>query len=172
MQWKCASSLTRWLWVWIISQYSLKLMTKLQAYLFFLITQRMQNLQFVWVKIQVTRQDVPYTPVRHAYHLSVLMCRLPQTVTDGCQHSGNVLGHANWGQLSKWHFTHERSFYMPLPYPATNCIWRWCFLLIEFAEKSVLSLCNRFCPNKEFHSTNMFFSSPVLHVNLLWRALL
>jgi hypothetical protein len=33
--------------VWIINQYSLKLMIKLQVYLFVLITQRMQNLQFV-----------------------------------------------------------------------------------------------------------------------------
>jgi hypothetical protein len=42
-------------------------MIKLQVYLFVLITQRMQNLQFVWMKIQVAMQDVPYTPVRHAY---------------------------------------------------------------------------------------------------------
>jgi hypothetical protein len=59
--------------VWIISQHSLKLMTKLQVYFFVLITQRMHNLQLVWVKIQVTMQDVPYTPVKHAYCLSVLM---------------------------------------------------------------------------------------------------
>jgi hypothetical protein len=38
----------------IFSQYFLKLMTELEAYLFGLITQRMHSLQFVWVTIQVT----------------------------------------------------------------------------------------------------------------------
>jgi len=88
----------------------------------------MENLQFVWVNIQVIKQDVPYTPVRHAYRLSVLMCSPPRTVADGCQHSGNVLGHANWGQLTKWLFTHETAFYMPLPNPATDCHLEMVFL--------------------------------------------
>jgi hypothetical protein len=52
--------------VWIFVQYSLKLTTKLQVYLFVPISPRMHNLQIVWVKIQVTMQDVPYTGVRHA----------------------------------------------------------------------------------------------------------
>jgi len=52
--------------VWIFIQYSLKLTTKLQAYLFVPISERMHNLQIVWVKIQVTMQDASYTAVRHA----------------------------------------------------------------------------------------------------------
>ena len=52
--------------VWIFIQYSLKLATKLEVYLCVLISQKMYNLQIVWVKIQVTMQDVLYTAVRHA----------------------------------------------------------------------------------------------------------
>jgi len=36
-----------------------------------------------------------------------------------------------------------------------TAIWRWCFLLIEFTEKSAPSLCNWPCPNKQFHSTHV-----------------
>jgi hypothetical protein len=38
--------------VLILSQYSMKMTTKLWVYLFVPITQRMHNLQFVWVKIR------------------------------------------------------------------------------------------------------------------------
>jgi hypothetical protein len=38
----------------------------LQAYLFVLVIQRMHNLQFVWVKIHVTKHDAPYAAIRHA----------------------------------------------------------------------------------------------------------
>jgi len=77
--------------VWIFSQYSLKMMTKLLAYLFVPITPRMHNWQFVWVKFQVTMQDAPNAPVRHASRLCVLTCRSPRTAADRHQHSGTVL---------------------------------------------------------------------------------
>jgi hypothetical protein len=40
--------------IWIFSQYSLKLMTELEAYSFGPITHRIYSLQLVWVKIHVT----------------------------------------------------------------------------------------------------------------------
>ena len=56
---------------------------KIQAYLFVPITQRMHSLHFVWVKIQVTMQDAPCTPVGHAQLLSVRTCsRLGLRPTD------------------------------------------------------------------------------------------
>lgn len=62
-----------------------------------------------WAKLlevfQVTMQDALYTAVRHAYHFSVLMCRLPWTAANGCQHSGNVLRCAKWGRPTKLIFT-------------------------------------------------------------------
>jgi len=50
--------------VWIFSQCSLKLATKLQAYLFVPINQRMHSSQSVWAKIQVCEthlSDMPNT---------------------------------------------------------------------------------------------------------------
>ena len=70
--------------VWIVIQYSLKMTAKLHAKLFVPITQRMYNVQFVLVKIPVTVQGVPNTPVRS-----------PRTAVDGHRHSDKVLGCAN-----------------------------------------------------------------------------
>jgi hypothetical protein len=81
--------------VWIFSPYFLKTTTKLLACLFVPVTQRMQNLQFVWLKIQVNMQDAPNTPVRNASRFYVLTGRTPGTAADGSQHSGYVLGRAN-----------------------------------------------------------------------------
>ena len=98
----------------------------------------MRYLQFVWVKTQVTKQDEPYTAIRHVWGLSVLTCRSPRNAVDGRQHSGNVVRCANWGRPTKWLFTRDRAFFPPLPYPSTDFIWRWGFLLIPFTAKSAL----------------------------------
>jgi len=59
-------------------------------------------------------------------------------------------------------FTRDRAFFTPLPYPSTDCIWRWGFLLISFTRKSALTLCNWPRQNKQFHSTHTSYS-PALH---------
>ena len=51
--------------VWIFSQYSVKLTTKSQMYLF--VAQRMHSLQFVWEKIYIHMREQPYTSVIHVY---------------------------------------------------------------------------------------------------------
>jgi hypothetical protein len=83
----------------IFSQYSVQLMTKLQAYVFVPINQSMHSSQSV-KKILVTMQDVLYAHVRYAYHLSKHTRRLSWTEADGRQHLGNVLGCANRGRLT------------------------------------------------------------------------
>ena len=68
--------------------------------------------------------------------------------------SCNVVRCANWGRPTRWLFTRDRAFFTPLPYPSTDCVWRWGFLLIPFTVKSAPSLCNWPRPNKQFHSTH------------------
>jgi hypothetical protein len=51
-------------------------------------TQRMHSLQFVWLKIQVTTQEVPNTPVKHVSRMIELTCRSPRTAADRRQHWG------------------------------------------------------------------------------------
>jgi hypothetical protein len=104
-------------------------------------------------------------PVRHASCLMVITCRSPQAAANGHQHSGSVLGCMNWGQHSRWLVTHDGAFFTPLSYPSMECIWRWGFMLIHFMAKSMLSLCSGPCPKKQFHSTNTFPTSPLLHVD-------
>jgi hypothetical protein len=45
--------------VWIFSQYSMKLMTRLQLYFFVLITEACTICSPYWLNIQVTMQDAP-----------------------------------------------------------------------------------------------------------------
>ena len=105
------------------------------------ITQRMHMLQCVWVKGQITMQDVRSTPGKHASRLSVLLtCRSPRTADDTRQHSGNVLRCADWGRPISWLFILDRAFFTPLPYPSTDWIWRRSFMSIHFMAKSALSL--------------------------------
>ena len=49
--------------------------------------------------------------------------------------------------------------------PIDGLHWRWGFLSIHFAAKSVLSRCNGCRPNKQFHSTHTFSNSPTLSVD-------
>ena len=61
-----------------------------------------------------------------------LLCRSPRTAADGHRHSGNVLGSVNWGQPARWLVARDRAFFMSLPYPSMDCIWRLGFVLIHF----------------------------------------
>jgi hypothetical protein len=54
-----------WL-VWITSHQFEKLMSKLQVQIFVTAIELLHSLNFVGVRILVTVQDAPYTPVRHA----------------------------------------------------------------------------------------------------------
>jgi len=65
---------------------------------------------------------------------------LTRTPADRCQYSGSVLGCANWGRPISWLVTRDRTFFTPLPYPWTDCIWRWGFMSIHFMAKSAPSL--------------------------------
>jgi hypothetical protein len=88
-----------------VSQCSLKVTTQLQTNLFIPVTQRMHNVQFVLVKIPVSVQAMPNTPVRS-----------PRTAADEHRHSGKVLGCANWGRPIRWLVTCDRTFFTPWPY--------------------------------------------------------
>jgi hypothetical protein len=63
-------------------------------------------------------------------------------------HSDNVLGCRNWGRPTRLFFTRDRTVFTPLPYPSTDCIWRWGFMSIHFMAKSALSFHNGPRPNK------------------------
>jgi hypothetical protein len=67
--------------------------------------------------------------------------RLGLRLTDASTR-GNVVRCANWVRPSRWLFTRDRAFFTPLPYPSTDHIWRWGFLLIPFTAKSALSHCD------------------------------
>jgi hypothetical protein len=71
----------------------------------------------------------------------------------------------NWGRPTWWLFTLDRHFFTPLPYPLTDWIWRWGFLLIPFTAKSKQIICNWPRPNKHFHSTHTLSYSPAIHVD-------
>jgi hypothetical protein len=114
----------------------------------------MHNLQFVWVKIQVTMQDAPNTPLRHDSHLSMLTGRSPGTAADGSQRSGNVLGCANWGRQTRWLFIRDRAFFTPLPCPPTDFNRIWSFKSISCQNPLWVSTTDPARTNKQSHSTS------------------
>jgi len=67
-------------YVWIFSQYSVKLTTKLQAYLF--VTQRMHSLQFVWEKITGHYEGTALHCCQTRLSLVVLTFNSPRTAVD------------------------------------------------------------------------------------------
>ena len=135
---------------WIYSQYSMKLTRKLQAYLFVRITPRMQSSQ------SLVGEDSGYNADCSQWMPTVRLC------SQVCK-----LWTADQVAFYMW-----QAFFMPLPFPSVDCIWRWGIVLIQFTAKFALSLYNGPCPSKEFHSTHMFSNSPVPHVNQLQRSLL
>ena len=76
----------------------------------------------------------------------------PRIAAYGLQHSGNVLGCANWRRPTRWLCKGDRAFFPPLPYPSTDFIWRWGFISIQFMVKSTLSHYKGPCPIKHFHN--------------------
>jgi hypothetical protein len=67
---------------------------------------------------QVSMQDVPNTPVRHASRLIELTCRSPQTAAD----------RRELRTTDQVAFYTSQSLLHSLPYPSTDCIWRCGFM--------------------------------------------
>lgn len=147
--------------VLILSQYSMKMTTKLWVYLFVPITQRMHNLQFVWVKIRslcrmyrTLLQDTP-----HAWS-SLRADRLRLRPTDA---NTGVCELRTADQMV--FYTSQGLLHSTLPYPSTNYMWRCGFMSIHFMAKFALILYNGRRQNKQFHRKHTFSNSPTLHVD-------
>jgi hypothetical protein len=117
--------------VWIFRQYSMKMTTKLWAYLFVPITQKNVHLAVCMV-----------SDSSHCARCAAHFCQTCLTLERAYWDRGRFM--PTLGQCSRvcelrWLVTRDRAFFTPLSYPLTDCIWRWGFMPIHFMAKSALS---------------------------------
>jgi len=136
--------------VWIFIQYSMKLMTKLQLYLFVLITQACTICSlYCWIFRSLCRMHL------HSCQTCLTLEQAYMQITSDCGRQTQILGHcsrvcklrtANQVTLYTW-----QSLFHTLAFRISGLHLEIAFLLIPFTVKSALTHCN-----KEFHSIYMF----------------